>query len=530
MLFNSYVFIFAFLPIVLIGFEIARRRLDKTSVLAWIILCSLFYYSWWEPKFLLLILVTVSVNVLFAKQLVGRSSSLLYRKSILTISILFNIGLLGYYKYSGFIITNINQLMNGDYSIAEVMLPIGISFITFQIIAFQVDAYRGKVERFKILEFGFFVTFFPQLIAGPIVHHSEVIPQLANLNTRKRVNDVAIGSCIFIVGLFKKVVVADTLAVYADAGYMSVAAGQSLDFASAWIAVLSYSFQLYFDFSGYSDMAVGLARIFGIKLPVNFFSPYKSASIIEFWRRWHITLSRFLRDYLYIPLGGNRVSRPRQQLNVALVMLLGGLWHGASWNFVIWGAVHGGLLAINHGWRRTPFMKSKWMHSKPIKPVLIAITFLCVTLAWVPFRASSLTEAVLMFDFLFPNFLNAAPWQSLLEMFNAQFVDVWSIQNVLTWLKAAELWPNPMPENYLAISALPAGLVLSLIALFVFGAPNTYQIFEKFDPAIWSKSDQVDGKYGLSKIGFPHTMLLGFMLVLSILGLSRVSPFLYFQF
>ena len=280
-------------------------------------------------------------------------------RAVLTIGITFNLCLLGYFKYAGFFVANVDDFFGAQWAVPNIILPIGISFITFQKIAFLVDAHRGLVRNFTLLNYAFFVTFFPQLIAGPITHHSEIMPQIGLLRdegTPQRI--LPLVSASFVVGLFKKVVIADSLAVYADAGYSMLQVGDPLDSASAWITVLCYSFQLYYDFSGYSDMAVGLARMFGFRLPVNFYSPYKSASIIDFWRRWHITLSRFLRDYLYIPLGGNRRGPARRYANLVIVMLLGGLWHGANWTFVVWGGVHALMLGVNHAWRAIPASNS----------------------------------------------------------------------------------------------------------------------------------------------------------------------------
>src|SRR6476620_163403 len=242
----------------------------------------------------------------------------------------------------------------------------------------------------------------PQLIAGPITQHSEIMPQIGPSRRRDLTADLAVGISVFVVGLFKKVVIADSLAIYADAGYSMLRAGHPLDSASAWVTVLCYSFQLYYDFSGYSDMAVGLARMFGFRLPVNFYSPYKSTSIIDFWRRWHITLSRFLRDYLYIPLGGNRRGPVRRYANLGIVMLLGGLWHGANWTFVVWGAVHGLMLALNHAWRAIPLSRSLALKKGLAQRVAVAMTFVAVTLAWIPFRADNLADAGRMFTYLWP--------------------------------------------------------------------------------------------------------------------------------
>lgn len=283
MLFNSYIFIFAFLPIVLLGFVLLRRKAPVWPIL-WLVLASLFYYGWWKPQFLLLLLASIAINLLFAQIIMRNNQARALSKFVLIMGILFNLALLGYFKYAGFLVTNLNAL-GASYSVPSILLPIGISFITFQKIAFLVDAHRGLVKNFSILNYIFFVTFFPQLIAGPIVHHAEIMPQLATAMRKDFKTDFAIGVSIFIVGLFKKVMLADTLAVYADAGYSMLKAGYPLDTASAWITAVSYALQLYYDFSGYSDMAIGLARLFGIQLPLNFYSPYQANSIIDFWRR-----------------------------------------------------------------------------------------------------------------------------------------------------------------------------------------------------------------------------------------------------
>jgi D-alanyl-lipoteichoic acid acyltransferase DltB (MBOAT superfamily) len=330
--------------------------------------------------------------------------------------------------------------------------------------------------------------------------------------------------------LFKKVVVADTLAVYADAGYGAVATGHALDAPSAWITVLAYSFQLYYDFSGYSDMAVGLARMFGIKLPINFFSPYKAYSITDFWRRWHITLSRFLRDYLYIPLGGNRRGPRRQYAHLAAVMLLGGLWHGANWTFAIWGGVHGILLAINHAWSATTLSSSRFFQSRLAYVASVALTFTLVTLAWIPFRAPTLADSGRMLRYLFPSPLKAEVVYAWVNAVLAQFVTVWSPANIGTWFKAHELWPTVLPANYLAYSALPAGLVLLTVAIATFSLPNTYQLFARFDPALWTDKKHALDRGPITSLNAPVAIVLSAMFVLSVLGLSRVSPFLYFQF
>ncbi len=273
-----------------------------------------------------------------------------YKHSVrgaLVVGIAFNLGTLGYFKYFNFFVETANVVFNAGFNFDEIILPLAISFFTFQQITFLVDAYRGKACDYNFLHYALFVTFFPQLIAGPIVHHAEMMPQFLKRKTGGLSNaSIAVGGSIFLLGLFKKVVLADNVAAYATPVFAAASAGQELTLIESWGGVLAYTFQLYFDFSGYSDMAIGLARMFGIVLPLNFNSPYKAASIIDFWRRWHMTLSRFLRDYVYFPLGGSLRGRMKRHINLMITMLLGGLWHGAGWTFVVWGGLHGIYLMI----------------------------------------------------------------------------------------------------------------------------------------------------------------------------------------
>jgi alginate O-acetyltransferase complex protein AlgI len=385
------------------------------------------------------------------------------------------------------------------------------------------------VRNLTLTNYAFFVTFFPQLIAGPITHHAEIMPQIGPAQRRDLPADLAVGLSIFTVGLFKKVVIADSLAVYADAGYAQLKAGLPLDTASAWITVLCYSFQLYYDFSGYSDMAVGLARMFGFRLPMNFYSPYKSASIIDFWRRWHITLSRFLRDYLYFPLGGNRRGPVRRYLNLGIVMLLGGLWHGANWTFVLWGGVHGLLLGLNHAWRALPLSQSPACKSRPAQRIAVLVTFVAVTLAWVPFRADSLADAATMLAYLWPTLGDPHGAASIWGSIESQFGE---LKHVLTltdeWFTPRELWPPVLPPNYLATQTRPLGLLLIGITIATLAMPNTYQIFGRFEPALGVPEEDAGG--GLRRLDGRVAFVVAAMFVLCVLRLSHVSPFLYYQF
>jgi D-alanyl-lipoteichoic acid acyltransferase DltB (MBOAT superfamily) len=329
------------------------------------------------------------------------------KKQLLTIGIIGNVGLLGYFKYADFIISNVNFVVGSDIPLLRLALPLAISFFTFQQIAYLVDSYRGETKEYDFLNYGVFVTFFPQLIAGPIVHHKEMMPQFANVRNKViNYKNIALGLFIFSLGLFKKVVIADTFAVWATNGFDKA---EVLTFFEAWATSLSYTFQLYFDFSGYTDMAIGAALLFNIKLPINFNSPYKATNIQDFWRRWHITLSRFLRDYIYIPLGGNRKGNFRTYNNLMATFVIGGLWHGAGWAFVLWGFLHGFALVVHRIWNSLGFRLNTvvgWI-----------ITFNFVNMAWVFFRAKEWDDAIKVLKGMF-GFTDIVISKQFANMFN----------------------------------------------------------------------------------------------------------------
>jgi D-alanyl-lipoteichoic acid acyltransferase DltB (MBOAT superfamily) len=394
MLFNSYVFIGAFLPATLVVYRLLCLTGHPRLPLLWLVAASFFFYGWWNPAHTPLLFVSIVANYLIGLRLTAPGNSALTKRGLLAAGIAGNLALLAYFKYSVFIVENVGALAGLDFTIRAVVLPLGISFFTFQQIAYLVDAAEGEASEYRFLDYCLFVTFFPQLIAGPIVHHREMMPQFQRPEAMRFSHaDFAMGLTFFVAGLWKKVVLADTLATFATPVF-AIAADQPLTASEAWTGAIAYALQLYFDFSGYSDMAIGLGLLFGIRLPFNFASPYKAVDIIDFWRRWHMTLSQFLRDYLYVPLGGNRKGRARRYVNLFLTMLLGGLWHGAGWTFVIWGALHGVFLIVNHGWRA---LRSSlgWTSTGTAAGVWLArgITFLCVTVAWVFFRAESVGEA-----------------------------------------------------------------------------------------------------------------------------------------
>jgi len=321
----------------------------------------------------------------------------------LILAITANLLLLGYYKYANFFISNINDITNTNWSLGEIILPLGISFFTFTQIAFLIDTYQNKVKEFNFSHYTLFVTFFPHLLAGPVLHHREMMPQFQHHKTYQiDWDNFATGLLLFTLGLCKKTLLADSFSPYANAIFDAVHQGTMLTSYEAWSGALAYTMQIYFDFSGYTDMALGVALMFNIHLPINFDSPYKATSIIDFWRRWHMTLSGYLRDYLYIPLGGNRKGRARRYINLLLTMLIGGLWHGAGWTFILWGALHGFYLAINHLWREQVIPKVAFALPRTLSVFLGgALTFIAVVVAWVMFRSHDLSSAGIMLNAMF---------------------------------------------------------------------------------------------------------------------------------
>lgn len=425
MLFNSYEFIFAFLPIVFIAFFIAAK-FNKIYAGYFLGFASLFFYAWTSLNSLPILLGSILINYYFGKLISGQVRSFLKvtPKSILIIALIFNLGLLGFFKYCNFFIENTNELIalnhQAPLNLLNVVLPIGISFFTFTQIAFLVDCYQGKVKERNFSHYLLFVSYFPHLIAGPVLHHAQMMPQFTKDETYKlNYNNIGLGILIFTVGLAKKVLLANLLGEYADPFFQSITAQSKPSFSEAWLATIAYTFQIYFDFSAYTDMAIGLSLLFGIVLPINFNAPYRSLSVIEFWRRWHISLSTFLRDYLYIPLGGNRQGRYRRYINLIVTMLLGGLWHGANWTFVLWGLAHGLLLTINHFWHSSEIGKK--LHSRLWNLMSWILVFVCICLTWVLFRVDHFYQIAPVFKGLF--FMNDTIDVSLFNQANGFKLD-----------------------------------------------------------------------------------------------------------
>jgi alginate O-acetyltransferase complex protein AlgI len=478
MLFNSAPFIFAFLPVALAGFFLfGRLRLYQIANL-WTLLASLLFYGWSDP-FRLIPIVVSSATFNFC---VGRVL-LRYRSEwLLATGVAGNLALLGYFKYAAFVVQSSAVLTGSPMPQLNIALPIGISFYTLTQIAFLVDTYRKQAREYELLKFGLFVTYFPHLIAGPILHHNEIMPQFDDPETyRPRLMSLAHGLAWFSAGLFKKVLLADVIAAYVETPFRLASEGSPIGFADAWTGVLSYGLQIYFDFSGYSDMAIGLALMMGITFPLNFNSPYKADSLIEFWRRWHMTLSRFLRDDLYIPLGGNRKGRVRRHINIFITMLLGGIWHGAGLNFAIWGALHGGGLVLNHLWRDISAQRG---FNLP-RPLCKAATLLLVLFAWVPFRADTLHAAITM-------------WKSMIGMggFGGAIV----------------------PNMYEAASLLAIPAAIALLA------PNTQEILA----LDWRKSVTTAWHWRPNTV---WAIAAGCLFGVAVAGtLTKPTTFLYFRF
>jgi len=397
MLFNSYAFIFCFLPIVLMFFFMLARYGSITAA-GWLGLASLFFYGYWSIKALPLLLASIVLNYYFGQKLTTLNVySEKYRKTCLFIALFLNLAVLAFFKYANFFINNANTVMSTTTSaqipILDIALPIGISFFTFTQIAYLVDCWRGKVDKTNFVHYLLFVTYFPHLIAGPVLHHGQMIPQFTKLGGYKISYDkFIIGITIFTIGLAKKILLADPLGEYASLLFDGNNGIAPMFFLS-WFGTIAYTFQIYFDFSGYTDMAIGISYLFGISLPNNFNAPYKATSIIDFWRRWHISLSTFLRDYLYIPLGGNKLGKFRRYINILVTMLLGGLWHGANWTFVVWGLMHGVFLITNHLWRDFTYFKEK-LNNKFTLFASWLVTFILICITWVMFRADSVSSAI----------------------------------------------------------------------------------------------------------------------------------------
>ena len=495
MLFNSYIFLFVFLPLVFAGFSLLCDQPGRSLAKAWLMLCSLYFYSWFKVGDIWIIIGSVLVNFTLARAIAANRMYGRSRQDVLFgFGVVTNLAMLGYYKYTGFFLSEVLPLVGVSITPPRIVLPLGISFFTFQQIIFLRDIRNGTVTRFSFLDYMFCVTFFPHLIAGPIIKYKTVLTQLASRAFFTLSSTyMAAGFCWLTIGLCKKVLIADMLAPYADTVFHATLTSASLDMATAWAGSLAYTFQIYFDFSGYSDIAIGLALLFKIELPVNFDSPYKSRSIMEFWRRWHITLSWFLRECIYIPLGGNRRGTMRQYLNLALTMLLGGLWHGAGWGFILWGLVHGLALVVVHAWRR--LRGGSGLAGPVADGMAMMATFLTTSAAWVLFRAETLPSAGRLFLAMLGF---SAPEAGTGPMLS---------QTVWLWLGGC-------------------------LALCWF-APNTQQIMGVFRPRLehyLTERESVASGFLLWRPTVVWAILLGMFFIVIGTNLSGITNFVYFQF
>jgi alginate O-acetyltransferase complex protein AlgI len=529
MLFNSYKFIFLFFPItVALYYAIGGfgPRLQNAALVA----ASLAFYASWDVRFVPLLLGSVIVNFIAGRAI---STCTARRREttagiILAGAIAANLLSIAIFKYAHFFVDNFNVVTGADYTLGAIILPLGISFFTFEQIGFLVDVRRGEAAAPNLLDYSVFVTFFPRLVAGPILRFHEIRPQLtAARGGPSTAEDLAVGLTIFIIGLVKKTILADGIAPYASAVFAGAGRGQPVDLFLSWGGAAAYACQLYFDFSGYSDMAIGAARCFGIRFPMNFFSPYKSTSIIEFWRRWHMTLSRFLRDYLYIGLGGNRRGKARRYANLLITMLLGGLWHGANWTFVLWGGLHGVYLMINHGWIALSARNStlgRFRRSWAGAAFGFVLTFLAVLVGWVLFRAPNMAVAGDMLagmigrhGAVIPAGLGfaLAPFRGLVAALGISF---------------AQSSGSELIETYLWVAALLA---------IAFLAPATQELLAGYGPvleAVDGRGAAVPGPAGprLLRLRWAPSagwsMTIGALAFFGIIAITRVSEFLYWQF
>jgi alginate O-acetyltransferase complex protein AlgI len=540
MLFNSHLFILLFLPITVLlfyqGFKLGGRRL----AIPWLVLASLFFYGYWNPPYLALLLLSMGMNFLLGRLLIhchGKSYER-FKKIVLLGGIALNLGLIGYYKYFNFFVDNFNQVVGSSFLLREILLPLGISFYTFQQIAYLIDSSEGETKGYQFIDYCLFVCFFPQLIAGPIVSHQEMMPQFSKPSGFRHDN-LAIGLTIFFIGLFKKVVLADSISVYATPVFDAAESGVALGLWEAWFGALAYTIQIYFDFSGYSDMAIGAARLLGFRLPINFNSPYKALNIIDFWKRWHITLTRFLTRYLYNPMT-LRASRRRMQQGKDLIrkgkgsfsaylylvavptiitMFLAGLWHGAGWTYIVFGLLHGLYLSINHGWhmlRRSMghnLKQSRWWQRR----LGHLLTFGCVIMAMTFFRATSVKSALAVL--------------AAMAGFSGTNLSELSFQGA----SLASFAPNQLFDSPLK------GLVMLVVLMLVaFSFPNTQEWMADYEPALGvtlAKGKQqsvswLDRQWQRLawKPSQTWALLTAGGALLAVLEISSVSEFIYFQF
>ncbi|MGH8290693.1 MAG: MBOAT family O-acyltransferase [Steroidobacteraceae bacterium] len=544
MLFNSYQFVFAFLPMVLLGFYLIGR-FSRHRAFDWLILTSIFFYAWWRPLNVAIIAPSILVNFLLARLLVrwrGDEAQRRASRRLLLAGIAFNVCFLGYFKYRGFFMGVANDLAGTQFALPHLILPLAISFITFQKIAFLVDAYGGRVDRFSLREYCLFVLFFPQLIAGPIVHYREMMPQFRAARCRFDYGNVTVGLTLFVFGLFKKVILADGIAAYVTPIYERAAGGASVSLIAAWVAAVGFTLQIYFDFSGYTDMALGLGRFFGIRLPANFDSPLRATNIIDYWLRWNITLTRFLTAYIYNPivlaLTRRRMARGRPPLRAGnatagafmtllafptiLTMLVSGLWHGAGYLFVLWGLVHGLYITINHAWRTVGprLWSSRESYARTMRPVGFILTFLSVIFAMVLFRAPTMKAASGVFAGMLGLEGLAVPASILPHL-----------APVLSVLHGIRITADPVwgAHDFVKVGAW----MLALLGIALL-CPNSLQVLARFEPSLETGQRAYAPTPKLVRAAWNATLLwavaISAVAAVAVMQLGGPSEFLYWQF
>ena len=495
----------------MVSFLLLRKwKYDNATTLL-LVGFSLVFYAYWDWRLVWVIIVSIGGNYVFGRVLQNPLVTGKRAQIFFGCGVALNLLLLGYFKYYNFFVENLNAALGSDIRYLDVILPLGVSFFTFQQIAYLFDSKEGKVEEHNFLSYALFVSFFPQLIAGPIVHHKEMMPQyVRGLHKAFNLENFSLGIAIFIVGMLKKVLIADHMGIYVTPTFDAVSDGQVLTFIQAWAAALSYTFQLYFDFSAYSDMAIGLGLMFGVRFPVNFNSPYKARDIIEFWQRWHITLSNFLRDYLYIPLGGNRHGLLRRDVNIAIVMLIGGLWHGANWTFVVWGGLHGVAILINHHWRKV--RPAHWQDKVLAQWGGRLLTFVFVVLCWVFFRAHSVEDG----------------FSIVVSMFGMNGVDIpiGYKQYIGAFAPFLTSLGVTFSEPYLFQGTSQVLAILAALWVCWF-MPNTLQwsgyVKNEEKRNAWVRAISLRPQYSWS-------VVLGIAFVIGFVNMFDVGEFLYFQF
>ena len=546
MLFNSYEYIFVFLPVTLAGF-FALGMLSRNWALRWIIFVSILFYAWWRPLNVLIIAPSILVNFalgLILRRLAQGKSRDATSKLVLLLGIAFNIAFLGYFKYIDFGLDTINDIFGTNLVLTHVILPLGLSFITFQKIAFLIDVHAGRVKSFTLQDYCLFVLFFPQLIAGPIVHYREMMPQFHIASCRLEQENIAVGLTLLSLGLFKKVVLADHVATVVAPIYSQAASVGGTSLLLAWAAAIGFTLQIYFDFSGYTDMALGAARFFGVRLPQNFNSPLKAASIIDFWLRWHMTLTRFLTAYIFNPLtlsltrrrmvkGLRGLAGPNTTISafaslvlfpLLLTMFVSGLWHGAGYGFVIWGFIHGFYLTINHAWRliRPRLWPERLSYERVMRPIGWLLTFVAVSVAMIFFRSPTIMAATDLMKGLIGQNGVALP-EAIYD----------NLGPLAAWLHPGGVGATVSPELWSAQELATMAKWIIALMVIALACPNTLQILARYEPALGVNPLTIDfaGKRMIEwKPSLPWAIGVSIVAAIGIFSLGGNNEFLYWQF